>query len=622
MNSVSETRSLACARLLIHVVRQVFLPAILTVSALLGSELSAAASSPEPVSLSGLQWRTSPGDDPEKRAPDYDDSAWPTVALPGGVGEILTGENGIVWFRVRIPSSEISRFARPAIFLGRIAEADEAYLDGQLIGSTGTIYRSALRYEGVGPAQLSRVYPVPADISSGETAVLALRVQSGQFAPGPSRGPLLLGELETLTVLARRSDIPIWFRDCLLLTLMFVGACLSFAGNARNGQSDRRSRWLPWFFGSLLIAILPSTLPSFESGLAKPGIAALAELAPFPVFGALHLASSVGTQVTRLQWILLTAIYLVWVPIVVGDMPYDVFIGLSWTLIAPLICGVASISLWQAFRAFGMRKRVSKWTYIAIAAVFVSIVVYAGLGKQIHPAFDPVAIGICIMALCLLMAQAEHATWDRAALQRVTGELLVAQDTERERLAKDLHDELSHRVAAIRLQLESLLYRPKAPEREDLHSPIEDLRETGMEISALVEGLRPATLDPLNFSDAVRQAVDRWSQIGDLRISLKVPDNVKLPGPKQIQLMRILQEALHNAVRHAEAEEISVRITLNERVGRLTVSDNGSGFDPGASESGLGLRTMRERAGLIGAEFNLSSTPGRGTAVEVEFKPS
>lgn len=581
------------------------------------------ASTETRLDLTALEWRSAPGDDPARRAAGYDDSEWQIIDLSGPrEAAVRTGKEGMVWFRVRIPADRIAKFARPAVFLGRISDADEAYLNGQLIGSTGTIYQTVWQYEGTGPTQFSRVYPIPVEALSGGSAVLALRVQSAQFAPGPERGPIILGELDELVTLARQRDIPVWLRDCLVLVVLFAGTCISLAGNARDAQPDRRSRWLPWFFASLLIGIFPSTLLAFESGLAKPGLAAVAELAPYVAFGALHFASSVGARVGKLQWISLGAIYAIAIGWIVANVSYDLFFSLSWMLVAPLVGVVAGSSLYQSYLAFTSGVRVSKWTYLAIVSIFLSIVLYAGWGKDFHPAADPVTIGICIMAFCLLLAQAEHATWDRVALQRVTGELLVAQDTERERLAKDLHDELSHRVAAIRLQLEALFYRPQAPEKQDLETPINELRETGMEISALVEGLRPATLDPLNFSDAVRQAVERWGQIGDMRVSLDIEDNLRLPEQKQVQLMRILQEALHNAVRHSQASEIKVGVSMNGRGGKLIVSDNGTGFDPGVPDYGLGLRTMRERAGLINADYNLESAPGRGTSIEVEFTGS
>ncbi len=575
----------------------------------------------EMVDISHYDWRHQAGDAKSWKTREFDDSKWPTIIVlgPGGPAP-KTGPNGMVWFRVRIPANELAQFSRPAIFLGRISDSDQVFFDGELIGSTGRIYQSVRGYQGAGPALLSRVYPLPVRHTADRPGALALRVQSALYLPGPGSGPILLGELDELNALARQRDLPIWLVQSLLVATLFVGMCVSLAGNLRDAQWEERSKWLPWSFAALLIAVVPQTLFGFETGLAKPWVAAITELSPYPLFLVLHTAAGLGTRVSRLQWCLLSAFFALAAGILFLDLSFDLFILLSWWGLAPLLLAVTATTLAQSIHAYGVKRQVSKWTYLAIASVFAGLLLYTALSQDVHPALDPATISVIAMTLFLLMAQAEHASWDREALKRVTGELLIAQDTERERLAKDLHDELSHRIAAIRLRLEALLHRPMPPEKTDLQTPISELRETGMEISALVEGLRPATLDPLNFSDAVSQAVGRWNRIGELEMSLDCPLDVKLPAPTQIQIMRILQEALHNAVRHADARNIHVRLRVNNHTASLFVSDNGIGFDPGdAANCGLGLRTMRERAGLVSKHFSINSSPGQGTTIAVEF---
>ena len=147
-----------------------------------------------------LEWRVMAGDDPAWRENDFDDSGWRVLQLEQADRHGLTaGNSGMFWYRVQIPGSILVQFENPAVYLGRISDADQAYFNGKLIGSTGEIYKSAQGYQGTGPAHMTRVYPIErAAIESGPN-VLALRIQTAQYASGLGQGPMYLGELTQLS---------------------------------------------------------------------------------------------------------------------------------------------------------------------------------------------------------------------------------------------------------------------------------------------------------------------------------------------------------------------------------------------------------------------------------------
>jgi signal transduction histidine kinase len=98
-----------------------------------------------------------------------------------------------------------------------------------------------------------------------------------------------------------------------------------------------------------------------------------------------------------------------------------------------------------------------------------------------------------------------------------------------------------------------------------------------------------------------------------------MPADLTVSDAVQIHVVRILQEALLNAVRHAQATQVDITLERRGATGRLTVADDGCGFRPQDTPRGMGLSAMRERAGLIGGRFHLVAQPGRGCRIELEF---
>jgi signal transduction histidine kinase len=149
------------------------------------------------------------------------------------------------------------------------------------------------------------------------------------------------------------------------------------------------------------------------------------------------------------------------------------------------------------------------------------------------------------------------------------------------------------------------------PLREDLVCLSED-------VHALSYRLHPSVLDDLGLVEALKAECDRVARGGELRVEVKasaVP--AALPAEVSLCLFRVAQEALSNAARHAHASAVTVLLAPSGKGLQLAVSDNGSGFDPDRprERASLGLASMRERVRLLQGEFDIESTPGRGTTV-------
>jgi two-component system, NarL family, sensor histidine kinase UhpB len=207
---------------------------------------------------------------------------------------------------------------------------------------------------------------------------------------------------------------------------------------------------------------------------------------------------------------------------------------------------------------------------------------------------------------------------DRIEAERRRGGRLVvrAQEEERRRLARDLHDEVNQALTAILLRLEALS-QDEPPERTAEVTELKRLVNQAMEeLTGLARQLRPSALDDHGLVPAIEAQLSRFSSRARVETKLTTNgDPSRLGEDEQIAVYRIAQEALANAGRHAEAGRVEVELTVGERGIELRVSDDGSGFDPAEGGDGLGLKGMAERARLVGGELDVRSASGGGTTV-------
>jgi two-component system, NarL family, sensor histidine kinase UhpB len=207
-----------------------------------------------------------------------------------------------------------------------------------------------------------------------------------------------------------------------------------------------------------------------------------------------------------------------------------------------------------------------------------------------------------------------------AERRRAGSAALRAQEEERARVARDLHDEVNQSLTGVLLRLEAA--REMAPgELEAELSETKALANQAMqELLSLARQLRPTALDDLGLTAAIAGQVDQVPS-GEIQASLSAEgDFSDLPGDVQLVVYRVAQEALSNAVRHSGASRVEVML---RRVGtgvELEITDDGAGFAFSEAEGGLGIPGMRERALLVGGEVVIESGPGRGTNVRLNVQ--
>jgi len=212
-------------------------------------------------------------------------------------------------------------------------------------------------------------------------------------------------------------------------------------------------------------------------------------------------------------------------------------------------------------------------------------------------------------------------------LKRLSAELVSAQESERRRISRELHDEVGQVLSAIMLGLGNLRYALRDRNTDEALRQLQHVEEMTQRNASVVRNisllLRPAMLDDLGLLPALRWLAREVSRTGSMAVDIVAEPFVDdLPDEHRTCIFRIVQETVRNAARHSGAHQ--VRIYIAERfenqntILRLSVQDDGKGFDP-SEERGLGILGMQERVLRLGGTLEVNSKPGEGTIVTFEL---
>jgi two-component system, NarL family, sensor kinase len=224
-------------------------------------------------------------------------------------------------------------------------------------------------------------------------------------------------------------------------------------------------------------------------------------------------------------------------------------------------------------------------------------------------------VGVVAAALMLNLNEQRKAD---SKLRAMAGQIVLSQEAERARVARELHDGVSQWLVSVKYVFESALERsrqkPNADEKltQQLDEGVERLREVLGEVRRISHDLRPALLDDLGLQGAIAHLASTWEQRSGVPVTLHNEVHDTLPEAVSTALFRVAQEALGNVESHAQAKAVQLRLTRGINVQVLEVQDDGRGFNADAlmhgPRAGLGLSNMRERIESLGGQFRISST--------------
>ncbi|MEU5976614.1 GAF domain-containing sensor histidine kinase [Streptomyces sp. NPDC047315] len=224
----------------------------------------------------------------------------------------------------------------------------------------------------------------------------------------------------------------------------------------------------------------------------------------------------------------------------------------------------------------------------------------------------------------LLSILAQHAAiaLTNARLYERSRELTIAE--ERSRLAHELHDAVSQKLFSLRLTAQAaaaLVDRDPGRAKGELQQVAALAAEAADELRAAVVELRPAALDEDGLINTLRTQIQVLDRAHSARVTFDTCGTKALPAAQEEALLRVAQEALHNALRHSEADRVDVVLARRGQGAVLSITDNGKGFEPRTVRRAgrhLGLVSMRDRASGVGGRLRVHSAPGKGTTIEME----
>jgi signal transduction histidine kinase len=271
--------------------------------------------------------------------------------------------------------------------------------------------------------------------------------------------------------------------------------------------------------------------------------------------------------------------------------------------LSPSLLGVALISIW-----YTMHGR-EPFPYATMPQNILSL-----------------QILFCIVAVPLMFLSAVMADARRTqdSLRRMSGSLMEAQEQERCRIARELHDDLGQELALAQIKLDGLIQESDGsvkPGLTDLSDQLLAMSTTAREIS---HGLYPSQLEYIGLATAVKRLCDEMRRGKHLSIDLAMNDLPQLHPAISLCVYRVAQETLHNIITHSQAKNVQVELRVDNGQVSLRIVDDGVGFDLHREVAGLGLASMRQRVRSVGGSIKITSSPKAGTRVEaqVPFRPS
>jgi two-component system sensor histidine kinase UhpB len=279
--------------------------------------------------------------------------------------------------------------------------------------------------------------------------------------------------------------------------------------------------------------------------------------------------------------------------------------GLGGACAALLLCGLAGT-------AFSLRE----------AGPFVGLPPHAAvLSMQAWIAAVAGALWLVSVALEQQRGTAHRLREAYRQLSDLTGRVLVVQEEERTRIARDLHDDINQSLAALSIRLSYLKRGVEESQRDTVAELQQELLKVSNDIRNMSHGLHPAMLRFTGLESALTAFCQGHGQRSTLRVHCDVSPPDGLGDARELSLFRIVQEALNNVEKHAHAREAWVWLGMQDGSCVLSVSDDGVGLPCARSgtAAGLGLISMGERARLLGGQLTLSTREGGGTHLEVRF---
>lgn len=269
--------------------------------------------------------------------------------------------------------------------------------------------------------------------------------------------------------------------------------------------------------------------------------------------------------------------------------------------------------LWSTYDLYGRLDNFSNFVYCS--NVFPS--------SEKAP-IQPLLIASGVMGIILLYFIASLIRHQRRNVklnqEKIEAEIITLEN-ERRRIAADLHDEVGPMLSGIKLMISSLEVENDS-DRNRIKKVKEYIDDSIRRMREISNNLLPAVLEKRGILEALQQLFVEYQKIHGIMIQFSYDESISLSSQRQLHLYRIVQEILHNTIKHAKAKVLRVELFMNNKTISLYTEDNGSGFDISDRANkgkGLGMRNLHSRAELLSGNLYVESAPSKGTRITLNF---
>jgi signal transduction histidine kinase len=309
-----------------------------------------------------------------------------------------------------------------------------------------------------------------------------------------------------------------------------------------------------------------------------------------------------------------------WLGVLSAAWAYNAIFVMHDMMVAGITASVllTGVTAWTAIIFWRFWARVRSGGALVLAWTFT----LWGLHHLDYPLLRPLGTGVLLGvfidivlimlatlgSMFLVLGQGRRMLEARShQLEQLTRQLLRAQEDERRRISRELHDEAGQILTAVKIELD-------LDGRKEASAMVARALAQVRDLSNL---LRPSALDDLGLVPAVRGLVEDFTRRTQVRVTLDMDERLRAPGPDvQVVIYRVIQEALTNVARHADARAVAVRVTNGDGQVNLHIEDDGRGFESEPTPH-LGLLGMRERVAELGGTLHIEGAPGRGVRLDV-----
>ncbi len=573
-------------------------------------------------------WEFWQGDAAFEELGELDEGLWSPVAVPG----LLKQEHGkptAGWYRrdFDVPAAGGGGQAL-ALVIECIRHADETWLNGVRIGGEGH-FEPPWHFSATNPQGLLRSYAIPDGLlrPTGNRLFIKTPVGFGDawgaMFPGGAgivRGEVALQDAESAEALRHRALIHASMIDSVFVTLGILDVLIIVLLLGRSQTVFPEFKWLVAVSLLMLLGVAGHDIFYINGWQIYGNLLLIVALLGVPPTIALYFRAQYhnvpGSVVKAMALLWLLAVLLMFAPSVSPLMK-----RLAWYLYSAIAFVSLLYALFCAVR--GVREK-----RVAAVAQLLALVVYLlSIRTQWLPdvffGHRNVQIGSLFYRYALLYAYLARVRQMQIDYKHLSRRVVGVADTVHANLSRELHDGIGQKLASMKLQAQ---LAGRGDEEGATNPHVQNIRHeldgAVDELQQVLAGLHPVQLDRCGLQAAIRQSARHLEKLHRGVAIAQFVEAVELGKDTELQLFRIFQESVNNAIRHGKASKISVHLIRRGKVLELKVQDNGKGFDVNARpradrQGGLGLVSLYERAALLNGHLSIDSLRDAGTCITV-----